>query len=149
MRTTPAQAASLTALIAQIELGDYNPGMPLSYDDCLVGGVQLPDTITRVTTVHMNLMGVSKIVAVERFLNEAQGLEDYGIEMHQVRNAYTHEPQTIGVGADSIYVYSANMENKQRYVCNSILPIAIGFYPSLVVIQLRLLLYTIITVEEL
>ena len=116
LRTTPTQAASLTALIAQIELGDYDPGTTLSYDDCLVGGVHFPGTLARVTAEHMNLMGVSKIVAVERFLNEAQGLEDYGIEMHQARNAYTHEQQTIGVGADSIYVYSANMENKQRWV---------------------------------
>ena len=114
LRTTPTQAASLTALIAQIELGDCNPGTPLSYDDFLVGGVQLPDTLTRVAAEHTSLMGVSKIVAVERFLNEAQGLEDYGIEMHQARNAYTHEQQTIGVGADSIFVYSANMEHKQR-----------------------------------
>lgn len=114
LRTTPTQAATLTALIAQIELGDYNPSAQLSYDDCLVG-VQFPDTVTRVTAEHMNLMGVSKIVSVERFLNEAQGLEDYGIEMHQARNAYTHEQQTIGVGSDSIYVYSASMDNKQRH----------------------------------
>ena len=62
----------------------------------------------------MNLIGISKIVAVERFLNEAQGLEDYGIEMHKAENVYTHEQQIIGVGADSIFVYSANMEHKQR-----------------------------------
>ena len=114
LRTTPTQAASLTALIAQIELGDCNPASPLSYDEYLVGGVQFPDTIARITSEHTRLMGVTKIVAVERFLNEAQGLEDYGIEMHQARNAYTHDQQTIGVGADSIFVYSASMEHKQR-----------------------------------
>lgn len=116
LRTTPAQAATLTALIAQIELGDYNPGVPLSYEDCLVGGIQLPDTVTRVTAEHMNLIGVSKIVATERFLNTAQGLDDYGIEMHQAQNVYTNEQQTIGVGPVSLYIYSANMESKQRLV---------------------------------
>lgn len=114
LRTTPTQAATLTALIAQIELGDYNPAAPLSYQDCLVDGVQFPDTVARVTSEHVNLMGVSKIVAVERFLNEAQGLEDYGIEMHKAENVYTREQQIIGVGADRIFVYSANMEYKQQ-----------------------------------
>ena len=57
LRTTPTQAASLTALIAQVELGDCNPGSLLSYNDCLIGGIQLPDTIAK-SRSH-NLLGTA------------------------------------------------------------------------------------------
>lgn len=67
----------------------------------------------RVRREHQKLAGISVDVVIEKFLSEAASLEHYGMEMYPVVDSH-HSHKLIGVGPNSIAIYSAGMELKKR-----------------------------------
>ena len=103
---TAAKAARLTALIAQIDKGEYRSGMQYQKVTCPSDSTNL-DARTR--REHQRLAGTSVEIAIEKFLNEGAAMELYGTELYHVIDAY-RVPRIIGVGPEGIRVYSSSME---------------------------------------
>ena len=111
-----SKAAHFTALIAQIDKGDYHPAF--EYRHKVPCDTVDADTFqTRVRREHHLLMGTPTEVAVEKFLNEASSLEHYGVEQFHTLNS-KGKHVIVGVGPECIYVYNGpQMEIQKRFVC--------------------------------
>ena len=104
---TPAKAARLTALIAQIDKGEYRSGM--QYQQKVTCPSDSDNLDARTRREHQRLAGTSVEIAIEKFLNEGAAMELYGTELYHVIDAY-RVPRIIGVGPEGIRVYSSSME---------------------------------------
>ena len=108
LRSTSAKAARLTALIAQIDKGDFHLNFKYSHKiPC--SSSEMDNYDTRIRREHHKLNGTPAEVAIETFLSEASGLEHYGVEMHEVITG-NRTKLTVGVGPEYILIMSPQME---------------------------------------
>lgn len=101
-----AMAAKLSALMAQIDKGEYRPG--IQYHQKIVCPTENDNLDVRIRREHQKLASMSAEVAVERFLNEVSTFELYGVELYSVSDG-DRVPKIVGVGPQNIYMYSATM----------------------------------------
>ncbi len=108
LRSSSAKAARLTALIAQIDKGDFHLNFKYSHKvPCSSSEIDHYDT--RIRREHHKLAGTPSEMAIEKFLNEASNLEHYGVEMHEVVSG-NHTKMIVGVGPEYILIMSPQME---------------------------------------
>ena len=108
---TSVKAARLTALIAQIEKGDYRVGF--QYQHKVMCQADSDNMDARIRREHQKIAGTSVEMATEKFLEEVAMLELYGVELYHVLNNH-RVPQVIGVGPENVQVYSRSMELQKR-----------------------------------
>ena len=104
---TAAKAARFTALIAQIDKGEYRVGM--QYHQKVACPSDSDNLDARTRREHQKLAGTSVEVAIEKFLDEAVFLELYGAELYHVIDAYRVH-RIVGVGPEGVRIYSTSME---------------------------------------
>ena len=85
----------------------------MQYHQKVTSQMDNDDLDARIRREHQKLAGVSVDVAIEKFLNEAASLEHYGMEMYPAVDEF-HSHKFIGVGPESIAIYSSGMELKKR-----------------------------------
>ena len=98
---TSVKAARLTALIAQIDKGDYRVGFQYQHK-VMCQATESDNMDARIRREH-------------QFLEEVSMLELYGVELYHVLNNH-RVPQVIGVGPENVQVYSRSMELQKRCV---------------------------------
>lgn len=111
---TVGKASKLTALMAQIDKGDYRVGIQYNHKVLCQGDNDNMDG--RIRREHQKLAGTSNEIATEKFLEEAATLELYGVELYHVVDSH-RVPKIIGVGPEHVQIYSASMELEKRFVC--------------------------------
>lgn len=108
LRSSSAKAARLTALIAQIDKGDYHLNFKYSHKiPCSCS--DMDNYETRIRREHHKLNGTPGEMAIENFLNEAASLEHYGVEMQEVMTG-NRTKLVVGVGPEYILIMSPQME---------------------------------------
>lgn len=112
LKPSSNKAARLTALIAQVDKGDYRSDM--QYHQKVHGSGDNDNMDARIRREHQKLHGLSQELATEKFLEEVSQLELYGVELHHVTDSDQVE-KIIGVGPESIHIYSSNMDLLNRY----------------------------------
>ena len=114
LKVTSAKGARLTALIAQVDKGDFYSGYQYRHKiPCSTS--EMDNYESRVRREHHRLVGMSPELAVERFLNEAATLEHYGMEMHHVVNS-NRVKLIAGIGPECMLILSPQYEVIERYV---------------------------------
>ena len=110
--TSSTRAARLSALIAQIDRGDYKQGT--QYHQKIFCPTENDNMDARIQSEHTKLIGTSTEIAIEKFLVEAASLELYGVELFPVEDGSDRLQKVIGVGPDSIHLYSPTMQLLKR-----------------------------------
>lgn len=105
------RAARLTALIAQIEKGDYRIGT--EYHQKVVCQSSNENLDAKIRREHQKIVGTSSEVAIEKFLEEVAMLDLYGVELFHVVDRHRVR-KVIGVGPDCVQIFSLNMEPLKR-----------------------------------
>ena len=105
------KAARLTALIAQIERGDYRVGT--EYTQKVVTQTNNDGLDAKIRREHQKIAGMSSEVAIEKFLEEVSLLDLYGVELFHVVDS-RRVRKVIGVGPDCVQIFSVNMEPLKR-----------------------------------
>lgn len=115
--STLNKAARITALIAQIEKGDYRVGTEYSHK---VKSKANNDSLeAKVRREHQKIARTSTEVAIEMFLEEVSTLETYGVELFHIVDR-DRVRKVIGVGPDCVQLFSSNMEPLNRFTYSSI-----------------------------
>ena len=105
------KAARLTALIAQIDKGDYRVGTEYNHKiSCQADNENLEAKIRR---EHQKIAGTSSEVAIEKFLEDAAQLDLYGVELYYVLDT-RRSRKVIGVGPECVQIFSGHMEPLKR-----------------------------------
>ncbi|KAL5466792.1 hypothetical protein EMCRGX_G030941 [Ephydatia muelleri] len=112
LKPSSNKAARLTALIAQVDKGDYRSDV--QYHQKVHGSGDNDNMDARIRREHQKLHGLSQELATEKFLEEVSQLELYGVELHHVTDSDQVE-KIIGVGPEDIHIYSSNMDLLNRY----------------------------------
>ncbi|XP_069469664.1 E3 ubiquitin-protein ligase MYLIP [Ambystoma mexicanum] len=103
LQCSPEQAVELSALLAQMEFGDYNQNTAkYSYHELC--GMDLGITVlNRITAKHKGLEGLSQASAEYQVLQIVSTLDNYGVEWHSVRD---NEGQKliVGIGPEGVAV---------------------------------------------
>lgn len=105
------RAARLTALIAQIEKGDYRIGTEYSHK--VMSQASNENLEAKIRREHQKIAGTSAEVAIEMFLEEVSMLDTYGVELFHITDRHRVR-KVIGVGPDCVQIYSSNMEPLNR-----------------------------------
>ena len=105
------RAARLTALIAQIEKGDYRVGTEYSHK--VLSKSDNDNLEAKIRREHQKIAGTSTEVAIEMFLEEVSTLETYGVELFHITDRLRVR-KVIGVGPDCVQIFSSNMEPLNR-----------------------------------
>ena len=111
---TLGKAAKLTALMAQIDKGDYRVG--IQYNHKVLCQADNDNMDGRIRREHQKLAGTSNEIATEKFLEDAATLDLYGVELYHVLDGH-RVPKIIGVGPENVQIYSSSMELEKRCVC--------------------------------
>lgn len=112
LKVNSAKGARLTALMAQIDKGDYHSNFQYRHKvPC--SSSEMENYETRVRREHYKLISTPPEVAVEKFLNEAATLEHYGMEMYHVIDS-SRDKMIVAVGPECILVLSSQMDVLQR-----------------------------------
>ena len=111
------KAARLTALISQIEKGDYRVGT--EYNHKILSQVDNENLEARIRREHQKIAGTSSEVAIEKFLEEAAQLDLYGVELYHVLDSHRNR-KVIGVGPECVQIFSGHMDPLKRSVLNYI-----------------------------
>eukprot|EP00061_Rhincodon_typus_P017326 g45973.t1 len=83
---SPEQALDLSALLAQVEFGDYNQNtVKYCYEDLCANELNT-STLNSIVVKHKELEGMSPCRAEYRLLQIACTLEHYGVEWHSVKD---------------------------------------------------------------
>lgn len=107
-----ARAARLTALIAQVDMGDYHQMFQYRHKvPC--SSAEMDNYDSRIKREHHKLIGTPVEVAVEKFLSEAASLEHYGVEMYPAINGKGAKV-VFGVGPEYIFIYSQQLDVLHR-----------------------------------
>ncbi len=106
------RAARLTALITQIEKGDYRVGT--EYPHKVLSQTDNDTLEGKIRREHQKIAGTSSEVAIEKFLEEASQLDLYGVELYHVLDN-RRARKLIGVGPESVQILSNSMESLNRY----------------------------------
>ena len=88
--------------MAQVDHGDYKPGLQYSQAGSVTVQGPSDNLEARLKREHQKLAGVSTEIAIEKFLSEVAGLPLYGVEMYSVSGG-----QYLGVGPEYITTYSS------------------------------------------
>lgn len=105
------KAARLTALIAQIEKGDYRVGTEYSHK--VLSKANNESLEAKIRREHQKIAGTLAEVAIEMFLEEVSTLETYGVELFHITDRHRAR-KVIGVGPDCVQMLSSNMEQLNR-----------------------------------
>ena len=105
------RAARLTALIAQIEKGDYRIGTEYSHKVLSQSDNETLDA--KIRREHQKIAGTSSEVAIEKFLEEAALLDLYGVELYAVLDSHKVR-KVVAVGPECVQIHSSNMEPLKR-----------------------------------
>ncbi|XP_029446552.1 E3 ubiquitin-protein ligase MYLIP isoform X1 [Rhinatrema bivittatum] len=97
------QAIELSALLAQIEFGDYNQNTAkYSYRELCAKELEAA-TLNSIIVKHKGLEGMSLASAEYQVLQIVSSLESYGVEWHSVRDS-EGQKLVIGIGPEGISV---------------------------------------------
>ncbi|XP_053570739.1 E3 ubiquitin-protein ligase MYLIP [Bombina bombina] len=103
LQCSPQQAVELSALLAQLEFGDYNQNTA-SYNYQSLCSMDLGnDTLESVITKHKILEGLSQGSGEYQVLQIVSTLENYGVEWHTVRDAEAQKI-IIGIGPEGVSI---------------------------------------------
>ncbi|XP_041963835.1 E3 ubiquitin-protein ligase MYLIP-B [Alosa sapidissima] len=103
LRLDAEQAAEFCALLAQAELGDYNPNTAKYSYAHLCGEEPSPATLNGLISKHQELEGMGRPSAEYQALQLVSTLENYGVEWHWARNS-EGQSLAIGVGPEGVSV---------------------------------------------
>ncbi|XP_067913866.1 E3 ubiquitin-protein ligase MYLIP-like [Heterodontus francisci] len=108
LRCSPEQAVDLSALLAQVEFGNYNQNTAnYSYEDLCTNDLNTT-ILSSIVAKHKGLEGMSQCTAEYRVLQIVCTLEHYGVEWHPVKDG-DGQKMMIGVGPDGISVCKENL----------------------------------------
>ncbi|XP_051872853.1 E3 ubiquitin-protein ligase MYLIP-A isoform X1 [Pristis pectinata] len=103
LQCSPEQAVTLSALLAQVEFGDYNQNTAkYSYEDLCANDLNAT-ILNSIVAKHKGLEGMSRCTAEYQVLQIACTLEHYGVEWHPVKDE-DGQKMVIGVGPNDISV---------------------------------------------
>ncbi|KAG8442360.1 hypothetical protein GDO86_011234 [Hymenochirus boettgeri] len=103
LQCSSEQAVELSALLAQMEFGDYNQNTAsYKYQEICMKDLE-PAILERITTKHKCLEGISQASAEYQVLQIVSTLESYGVEWHAVRDS-EGQKLLIGIGPDGISI---------------------------------------------
>ncbi len=105
------RAARLTALISQIDKGDYRVG--LEYHHKVLSQQDNETLEVKTRREHQKIVGTSGEVAIEKFLEETAQIDLYGVEIYHVIDAHRTR-KVIGVGPECVQIFSSHMEPLKR-----------------------------------
>ncbi|XP_067857795.1 E3 ubiquitin-protein ligase MYLIP-A isoform X2 [Heptranchias perlo] len=108
LQCSPEQAVDLSALLAQVEFGDYNQNTAkYSYEELCTNDLNTT-TLSSIVAKHKGLEGMSQFTAEYQVLQITCTLEHYGVEWHPVKDG-DGQKMMIGVGPDGISVCKENL----------------------------------------
>ncbi|KPP72110.1 E3 ubiquitin-protein ligase MYLIP-A-like [Scleropages formosus] len=103
LHTNPEQAEELSALLAQVQFGDYNPNTA-RYCYTELCGKELSSAVTdSIVAKHKALEGLTQGSVEWQALKLVSSLEYYGVEWHCTRDAEGHK-LAVGVGPEGVFV---------------------------------------------
>ncbi|KAM4705762.1 E3 ubiquitin-protein ligase MYLIP [Rhinophrynus dorsalis] len=103
LQCAPEQAVELSALLAQMEFGDYNQNTAsYRYQDLCTKELDTA-TLESIIAKHKNLEGLSQGSGEYQTLQLVSTLENYGVEWHSVRDA-EGQKLVVGIGPEGISI---------------------------------------------
>ncbi|XP_053322832.1 E3 ubiquitin-protein ligase MYLIP [Spea bombifrons] len=103
LQCSPEQAVALSAVLAQLECGDYNPNTA-SYRYQDICSKELgPATLESIIEKHKSLEGLSQASGEYQVLQIVSTQENYGVEWHSVRDA-EGQKLAIGIGPEGVSI---------------------------------------------
>ena len=100
--------ARISALVAQVEQGDYQQGIKYHY---FLAEGRCDEFKTTVLAEHARLRGMSSSTAQYQFLQETSGLDNYGMEMYPAKDN-DGENCSVGVGPQGVFLFGAETTQK-------------------------------------
>ncbi|KAE8597997.1 hypothetical protein XENTR_v10016671 [Xenopus tropicalis] len=101
LQCSPAQAVELSALLAQMEYGDYSVNTATYSLQDLCGKDIDTAALESIIAKHKSLEGLSQASGEYQFLQIVSTLENYGVEWHSVRDA-EGQKLIVGIGPEGI-----------------------------------------------
>uniref|UniRef100_A0A8C5PLI4 RING-type E3 ubiquitin transferase n=1 Tax=Leptobrachium leishanense TaxID=445787 RepID=A0A8C5PLI4_9ANUR len=103
LQCSPKEVVDLSALLAQLEFGDYNQNTASYSHPALCGKEPGPAMLESITEKHKSLEGLSQASVEYRVLQIVSTLENYGVEWHSVRDA-EGQKLIIGIGPEGVSI---------------------------------------------
>ncbi|NP_001085668.1 myosin regulatory light chain interacting protein S homeolog [Xenopus laevis] len=101
LQCSPEQAVELSALLAQMEFGDYSVNTAsYSFQEFCSNELDTA-ALESIIAKHKNLEGLSQASGEYQFLQIVSTLENYGVEWHSVRDA-DGQKLIVGIGPEGI-----------------------------------------------
>ncbi|NP_001088162.1 myosin regulatory light chain interacting protein L homeolog [Xenopus laevis] len=101
LRCSPEQAVELSALLAQMEFGDYSVNTATYSFQELCAKELDTAALESIIAKHKSLEGLSQASGEYQFLQIVSTLETYGVEWHSVRDA-EGQKLMVGIGPEGI-----------------------------------------------
>ncbi|XP_063307770.1 E3 ubiquitin-protein ligase MYLIP [Pelobates fuscus] len=103
MQCSTEQTVELSALLAQLECGDYNPNTASYNYQCLCTKEFGAATLESIIEKHKSLEGLCQASGEYRVLQIVSTLENYGVEWHSVRDA-EGQKLVVGIGPEGVSI---------------------------------------------
>ncbi|OCT58016.1 hypothetical protein XELAEV_18002761mg [Xenopus laevis] len=101
LQCSPEQAVELSALLAQMEFGDYSVNTASYIFQEFCSNELDTAALESIIAKHKNLEGLSQASGEYQFLQIVSTLENYGVEWHSVRDA-DGQKLIVGIGPEGI-----------------------------------------------